>query len=138
MNRTLPHFILVECCKIKKLYEQEMIAIEAAINRNSSNLPLPLPPKKTRIISVSFTCEPLVTPEGTRFFWLGCMLKPHTYILCSVFLLWKMHIFYRILIWININIPQNINAYLPKIHHHLLVIIFLATLLFPYSGYIWL
>ncbi|TKC35328.1 hypothetical protein EI555_001245, partial [Monodon monoceros] len=51
MNRTLPHFILVECCKIKKLYEQEMIAIEAAINRNSSNLPLPLPPKKTRIIS---------------------------------------------------------------------------------------
>ncbi|ELK16699.1 Phosphatidylinositol-4,5-bisphosphate 3-kinase catalytic subunit beta isoform [Pteropus alecto] len=52
MNRTLPHFILVECCKIKKMYEQEMIAIEAAINRNSSNLPLPLPPKKTRIISV--------------------------------------------------------------------------------------
>ncbi|XP_059519791.1 phosphatidylinositol 4,5-bisphosphate 3-kinase catalytic subunit beta isoform isoform X4 [Myotis daubentonii] len=50
MNRTLPHFILVECCKIKKMYEQEMIAIEAAINRNSSNLPLPLPPKK-RIIS---------------------------------------------------------------------------------------
>ncbi|XP_053454876.1 phosphatidylinositol 4,5-bisphosphate 3-kinase catalytic subunit beta isoform isoform X2 [Nycticebus coucang] len=51
MNRTLPHFILVECCKIKKMYEQEMIAIEAAINRKSSNLPLPLPPKKTRIIS---------------------------------------------------------------------------------------
>ncbi|XP_074261946.1 phosphatidylinositol 4,5-bisphosphate 3-kinase catalytic subunit beta isoform isoform X2 [Saimiri boliviensis] len=50
VNRTLPHFILVECCKIKKMYEQEMIAIEAAINRNSSNLPLPLPPKKTRII----------------------------------------------------------------------------------------
>nr|KAF6420982.1 phosphatidylinositol-4,5-bisphosphate 3-kinase catalytic subunit beta [Molossus molossus] len=50
MNRTLPHFILVECCKIKKMYEQEMIAIEAAISRNSSNLPLPLPPKK-RIIS---------------------------------------------------------------------------------------
>ncbi|XP_073088362.1 phosphatidylinositol 4,5-bisphosphate 3-kinase catalytic subunit beta isoform isoform X4 [Manis javanica] len=51
MNRSLPHFILVECCKIKKMYEQEMIAIEAAINRNSSNLPLPLPPKKMRIIS---------------------------------------------------------------------------------------
>ncbi|GAB1294563.1 Phosphatidylinositol 4,5-bisphosphate 3-kinase catalytic subunit beta isoform [Apodemus speciosus] len=51
MNRTLPHFILVECCKIKKMYEQEMIAIEAAISRNSSNLPLPLPPKKTRVIS---------------------------------------------------------------------------------------
>ncbi|XP_027440239.1 phosphatidylinositol 4,5-bisphosphate 3-kinase catalytic subunit beta isoform isoform X2 [Callorhinus ursinus] len=51
MNRTLPHFMLVECFKIKKMYEQEMIAIEAAINRNSSNLPLPLPPKKMRIIS---------------------------------------------------------------------------------------
>uniref|UniRef100_A0A8C0X1K8 Phosphatidylinositol 4,5-bisphosphate 3-kinase catalytic subunit beta isoform n=1 Tax=Castor canadensis TaxID=51338 RepID=A0A8C0X1K8_CASCN len=51
MNRTLPHFILVECCKIKKMYEQEMIAIEAAISRNSSNPPLPLPPKKTRVIS---------------------------------------------------------------------------------------
>uniref|UniRef100_A0A452SRA8 phosphatidylinositol-4,5-bisphosphate 3-kinase n=1 Tax=Ursus americanus TaxID=9643 RepID=A0A452SRA8_URSAM len=51
MNRTLPHFMLVECCKIKKMYEQEIIAIEAAINRNSSNLPLPLPPKKMRIIS---------------------------------------------------------------------------------------
>uniref|UniRef100_A0A8C0TWC3 phosphatidylinositol-4,5-bisphosphate 3-kinase n=1 Tax=Canis lupus familiaris TaxID=9615 RepID=A0A8C0TWC3_CANLF len=51
MNRTLPHFMLVECCKIKKMYEQEMIAIEAAINRNASNLPLPLPPKKMRIIS---------------------------------------------------------------------------------------
>nr|XP_058151046.1 phosphatidylinositol 4,5-bisphosphate 3-kinase catalytic subunit beta isoform isoform X2 [Dasypus novemcinctus] len=51
MNRTLPHFTLVECCKIKKMYEQEMIAIEAAINRNSSNFPLPLPPKKTRVIS---------------------------------------------------------------------------------------
>uniref|UniRef100_H0UUY5 phosphatidylinositol-4,5-bisphosphate 3-kinase n=1 Tax=Cavia porcellus TaxID=10141 RepID=H0UUY5_CAVPO len=51
VNRTLPHFVLVECCKIKQMYEQEMIAIEAAINRNSSNFPLPLPPKKTRIIS---------------------------------------------------------------------------------------
>ncbi|KFO32756.1 Phosphatidylinositol-4,5-bisphosphate 3-kinase catalytic subunit beta isoform [Fukomys damarensis] len=51
VNRALPHFVLVECCKIKKMYEQEMIAIEAAINWNSSNFPLPLPPKKTRIIS---------------------------------------------------------------------------------------
>lgn len=67
MNRTLPHFILVECCKIKKMYEQEMIAIEAAINRNSSNLPLPLPPKKTRVISVSFLCRPLVTPKPCDF-----------------------------------------------------------------------
>lgn len=64
MNRTLPHFILVECCKIKKMYEQEMIAIEAAINRNASNLPLPLPPKKTRIISVSFICKLLAIPRG--------------------------------------------------------------------------
>uniref|UniRef100_A0A8C2UTR0 phosphatidylinositol-4,5-bisphosphate 3-kinase n=1 Tax=Chinchilla lanigera TaxID=34839 RepID=A0A8C2UTR0_CHILA len=51
VNRALPHFVLVECCKIKKMYEQEMIAIEAAINRNSSSFPLPLPPKKTRVIS---------------------------------------------------------------------------------------
>uniref|UniRef100_A0A4X2KQJ3 phosphatidylinositol-4,5-bisphosphate 3-kinase n=1 Tax=Vombatus ursinus TaxID=29139 RepID=A0A4X2KQJ3_VOMUR len=51
MNRTLPKLTLVECCNIKKMCEQEMIAIEAAINRNSSNLPLPLPPKKTRLIS---------------------------------------------------------------------------------------
>uniref|UniRef100_F7FDA0 Phosphatidylinositol 4,5-bisphosphate 3-kinase catalytic subunit beta isoform n=1 Tax=Monodelphis domestica TaxID=13616 RepID=F7FDA0_MONDO len=54
MNRTLPKLTLVECCNIKKMCEQEMIAIEAAINRNSSNLPLPLPPKKTRIISVTW------------------------------------------------------------------------------------
>ncbi|ELW48581.1 Phosphatidylinositol-4,5-bisphosphate 3-kinase catalytic subunit beta isoform [Tupaia chinensis] len=51
MSRTLPHFILVECCKIKKMYEQEMLAIEGAIQRSSSTPPLPLPPKKTRIIS---------------------------------------------------------------------------------------
>uniref|UniRef100_A0A8C3TWN8 Phosphatidylinositol 4,5-bisphosphate 3-kinase catalytic subunit beta isoform n=1 Tax=Catharus ustulatus TaxID=91951 RepID=A0A8C3TWN8_CATUS len=48
MSRTLPQLTLVECCTIKKMCEQEMIAIEAAINRKSSNLPLPLPPKKTR------------------------------------------------------------------------------------------
>uniref|UniRef100_A0A672U483 phosphatidylinositol-4,5-bisphosphate 3-kinase n=1 Tax=Strigops habroptila TaxID=2489341 RepID=A0A672U483_STRHB len=48
MNRTLPQLTLVECCTIKKMCEQEMIAIEAAVNRKSSNLPLPLPPKKTR------------------------------------------------------------------------------------------
>uniref|UniRef100_A0A8C0B080 Phosphatidylinositol 4,5-bisphosphate 3-kinase catalytic subunit beta isoform n=1 Tax=Buteo japonicus TaxID=224669 RepID=A0A8C0B080_9AVES len=48
MNRTLPQLTLVECCTIKKMCEQEMIAIEAAINRKVSNLPLPLPPKKTR------------------------------------------------------------------------------------------
>ncbi|XP_017681023.1 PREDICTED: phosphatidylinositol 4,5-bisphosphate 3-kinase catalytic subunit beta isoform [Lepidothrix coronata] len=48
MNRTLPQLTLVECCTIKKMCEQEMIAIEAAINRKSSTLPLPLPPKKTR------------------------------------------------------------------------------------------
>lgn len=31
------------------MYEQEMIAIEAAVNRKSNNLPLPLPPKKSRV-----------------------------------------------------------------------------------------
>ncbi|XP_062438860.1 phosphatidylinositol 4,5-bisphosphate 3-kinase catalytic subunit beta isoform isoform X2 [Rhea pennata] len=59
MNRTLPQLTLVECCTIKKMCEQEMIAIEAAINRKSSNLPLPLPPKKTRTItSVWDICNP--------------------------------------------------------------------------------
>nr|XP_042709502.1 phosphatidylinositol 4,5-bisphosphate 3-kinase catalytic subunit beta isoform isoform X2 [Chrysemys picta bellii] len=53
MNRTLPHLTLVECCSIKKMCEQEMIAIEAAINRKSSNLPLPLPPKKTRTVTLT-------------------------------------------------------------------------------------
>uniref|UniRef100_A0A8C9F6F4 phosphatidylinositol-4,5-bisphosphate 3-kinase n=1 Tax=Pavo cristatus TaxID=9049 RepID=A0A8C9F6F4_PAVCR len=52
MNRTLPQLTLVECCTIKKMCEQEMIAIEVAINRKSSNLPLPLPPKKTRATTV--------------------------------------------------------------------------------------
>lgn len=56
MNRTLPQLTLVECCTIKKMCEQEMIAIEVAINRKSSNLPLPLPPKKTRATTVS-SCE---------------------------------------------------------------------------------
>ncbi|KFP90853.1 Phosphatidylinositol 4,5-bisphosphate 3-kinase catalytic subunit beta isoform, partial [Apaloderma vittatum] len=59
MNRTLPQLTLVECCTIKKMCEQEMIAIEAAINRKSSNLPLPLPPKKTRTTtSVWDICNP--------------------------------------------------------------------------------
>lgn len=31
------------------MYEQEMIAIEVAVNRKSNNLPLPLPPKKSRV-----------------------------------------------------------------------------------------
>ncbi|EMP33306.1 Phosphatidylinositol-4,5-bisphosphate 3-kinase catalytic subunit beta isoform [Chelonia mydas] len=53
MNRTLPHLTLVECCSIKKMCEQEMIAIEAAINQKSSNLPLPLPPKKTRTVTLT-------------------------------------------------------------------------------------
>nr|XP_006130827.1 phosphatidylinositol 4,5-bisphosphate 3-kinase catalytic subunit beta isoform isoform X3 [Pelodiscus sinensis] len=52
MNRTLPHLTLVECCSIKKMCDQEMIAIEAAINRKSSNFPLPLPPKKTRTVTL--------------------------------------------------------------------------------------
>ena len=123
MNRTLPHFILVECCKIKKLYEQEMVAIEAAINRNSSNLPLPLPPKKTRIISVSFTYELLVTLKAMWFFLLlllllACMLNPP-------------HIFFAQFSY------GNLIHVLLKIHHHLLIVIFKATVIFPYPSYIW-
>ncbi|XP_042313100.1 phosphatidylinositol 4,5-bisphosphate 3-kinase catalytic subunit beta isoform isoform X2 [Sceloporus undulatus] len=49
MSRTLPRLTLIECSTIKKMCEQEMIAIEAAINRKSSTLPLPLPPKKSRV-----------------------------------------------------------------------------------------
>ncbi|XP_062832618.1 phosphatidylinositol 4,5-bisphosphate 3-kinase catalytic subunit beta isoform isoform X2 [Anolis carolinensis] len=49
MSRTLPQLTLIECSTIKKMCEQEMIAIEAAINRKPSNLPLPLPPKKSRV-----------------------------------------------------------------------------------------
>lgn len=41
-----------------------MIAIEAAVNRKSSNLPLPLPPKKTRTTTVSL-CGECLTPEQT-------------------------------------------------------------------------
>ncbi|XP_030073072.1 phosphatidylinositol 4,5-bisphosphate 3-kinase catalytic subunit beta isoform isoform X2 [Microcaecilia unicolor] len=51
MNRTLPQLTLVECCNIKKMCEQEMNAIEAAIKRKPTNLPLPLPPK-TRTMSL--------------------------------------------------------------------------------------
>lgn len=64
MNRTLPQLTLVECCTIKKMCEQEMIAVEAAIHRKSSNLPLPLPPKKTRATTVSWYGEYLI-PKGT-------------------------------------------------------------------------
>lgn len=64
MSRTLPQLTLVECCTIKKMCEQEMIAIEAAINRKSSNLPLPLPPKKTRATTVSSWGECLI-PRGS-------------------------------------------------------------------------
>lgn len=51
MNRALPQLTLVECSTIKKMCEQEMIAIEAAINRKSYNLPVPLPPKKSRPVA---------------------------------------------------------------------------------------
>ncbi|XP_066475481.1 phosphatidylinositol 4,5-bisphosphate 3-kinase catalytic subunit beta isoform [Tiliqua scincoides] len=51
MNRALPQLTLVHCCSIKKMCEQEMIAIEAAINRKSYNLPVPLPPKKSRPVA---------------------------------------------------------------------------------------
>uniref|UniRef100_A0A8C3T393 phosphatidylinositol-4,5-bisphosphate 3-kinase n=1 Tax=Chelydra serpentina TaxID=8475 RepID=A0A8C3T393_CHESE len=35
MNRTLPHLTLVECCSIKKMCEQEMIAIEKIISKKN-------------------------------------------------------------------------------------------------------
>lgn len=75
MNRTLPHFVLVECCKIKKMYEQEVVAIEAAMGRSPSTLPLPLPPKKTRVVSVSVVrapCWPM--RAGAHAYFLGSLL----------------------------------------------------------------
>ncbi|KAJ6669307.1 hypothetical protein lerEdw1_008116 [Lerista edwardsae] len=51
MNRALPQLTLVECSSIKKMCEQEMIAIEAAINRKPYNIPVPLPPKKSRPVA---------------------------------------------------------------------------------------
>lgn len=60
MNRSLPQLTLVECSSIKKMCEQEMIAIEAALNRKSSNLPLPLPPKKSRTVAVSVLLDKLI------------------------------------------------------------------------------
>ncbi|XP_060098149.1 phosphatidylinositol 4,5-bisphosphate 3-kinase catalytic subunit beta isoform [Heteronotia binoei] len=62
MNRSLPQLTLVECSSIKKMCEQEMIAIEAAINRKSSNLPLPLPPKKSRTIALTQSVWDITLP----------------------------------------------------------------------------
>lgn len=45
MNRTLPHLTLVECGTIKKMFEQEMTAIESATRRQNPKHPVPLPPK---------------------------------------------------------------------------------------------
>ncbi|KAM4770719.1 phosphatidylinositol 4,5-bisphosphate 3-kinase catalytic subunit beta isoform 2-T2 [Rhinophrynus dorsalis] len=45
MNKTLPQLTLVECCNIRKLFDQEMSAIELAVKRKPSMPPLPLPPK---------------------------------------------------------------------------------------------
>ncbi|KAG9494429.1 hypothetical protein GDO78_001995 [Eleutherodactylus coqui] len=45
MNKTLPRLTLVERCNIKKMFEQEMTAIELAVRRKPSVPPLPLPPK---------------------------------------------------------------------------------------------
>ncbi|KAJ7324908.1 hypothetical protein JRQ81_017928 [Phrynocephalus forsythii] len=70
MNRTLPQLTLVECNSIKKMCEQEMIAIEGAINRKSHNLPLPLPPKKSRVIqSVWDISHPfkVILVNGSKF-----------------------------------------------------------------------
>ncbi|XP_033006120.1 phosphatidylinositol 4,5-bisphosphate 3-kinase catalytic subunit beta isoform [Lacerta agilis] len=49
MSRALPQLTLIECSTIKKMCDQEMVAIEAAINRKPGNPPVPLPPKKTRL-----------------------------------------------------------------------------------------
>ncbi|XP_053565829.1 phosphatidylinositol 4,5-bisphosphate 3-kinase catalytic subunit beta isoform [Bombina bombina] len=51
MDRKLPRLTLVECCNIKKMFDQEMSAIELAVKRKPSVAPLPLPPK-TRGASV--------------------------------------------------------------------------------------
>ncbi|XP_054839114.1 phosphatidylinositol 4,5-bisphosphate 3-kinase catalytic subunit beta isoform isoform X2 [Eublepharis macularius] len=62
MNRILPQLTLVECSSIQKMCEQEMIAIEAAISRKSSNLPLPLPPKKSRTIALTQSVWDITLP----------------------------------------------------------------------------
>ncbi|XP_020648813.3 phosphatidylinositol 4,5-bisphosphate 3-kinase catalytic subunit beta isoform [Pogona vitticeps] len=70
MCRTLPQLTLVECSTIKKMCQQEMIAIEAAINRKSHNIPLPLPPKKSRVIkSVWDISHPfkVILVNGSKF-----------------------------------------------------------------------
>ncbi|XP_044145172.1 phosphatidylinositol 4,5-bisphosphate 3-kinase catalytic subunit beta isoform isoform X1 [Bufo gargarizans] len=51
VNKTLPRLLLVDCCNIKKMFDQEMNAIELAVKRKTSGPPLPLPPK-TRGASV--------------------------------------------------------------------------------------
>ncbi|KAM4695460.1 phosphatidylinositol 4,5-bisphosphate 3-kinase catalytic subunit beta isoform 1-T2 [Discoglossus pictus] len=45
IERKLPRLTLVECCNIKKMFDQEMSAIELAVKRKPSGAPLPLPPK---------------------------------------------------------------------------------------------
>ncbi|XP_078522239.1 phosphatidylinositol 4,5-bisphosphate 3-kinase catalytic subunit beta isoform isoform X2 [Lissotriton helveticus] len=70
MNRTFPHLTLVECGTIKKMFEQEMTAIESATRRQNPKLPVPLPPK-IRSISVRAglfhgtepLCEPVESSE---------------------------------------------------------------------------
>lgn len=81
MSRTLPQLTLVECCTIKKMCEQEMIAIEAAINRKSSSLPLPLPPKK-RATTVSSWGE-CVIPKGSSESWHINKSQSLGVVLCS-------------------------------------------------------
>ncbi|CAH2246595.1 phosphatidylinositol 4,5-bisphosphate 3-kinase catalytic subunit beta isoform [Pelobates cultripes] len=51
INKRLPRLILVECCNIKKMFDQEISAIELAFKRKTTGPPLPLPPK-TRGASV--------------------------------------------------------------------------------------
>ncbi|XP_068136641.1 phosphatidylinositol 4,5-bisphosphate 3-kinase catalytic subunit beta isoform isoform X2 [Hyperolius riggenbachi] len=51
MNSSVPRLTLVECCNVKKMFDEEMSAIELAVKRKVSAPPLPLPPK-TRGASV--------------------------------------------------------------------------------------
>ncbi|XP_006001345.1 phosphatidylinositol 4,5-bisphosphate 3-kinase catalytic subunit beta isoform [Latimeria chalumnae] len=53
MARTLPQLTLVDCSNIKKIFEQEMNAIGAAVSRKASNTPVPLPPKQRTLSQMS-------------------------------------------------------------------------------------
>ncbi|KAG8445461.1 hypothetical protein GDO86_010297 [Hymenochirus boettgeri] len=62
MNKGLPHLTLVECCNIKKLFDQEMSEIEHAVRRKPSMLPMPLPPKKRAASTMNKNVWDIVHP----------------------------------------------------------------------------